>query len=342
MPSAAAPGGTITVALITLDNGRDHTRPNTLGPLGLASLDAAISTAIEAAPDAIAVTGKPFIFAVGADLSQPGMVADRESAAEAVRGFRPPGVPPARHLRHPDVRLRQRRGLRWRYGTRAALRLPDPGGERGRDGPARGLPRHPARLGWHPAAPADRRPGERRHRHHRERAEPEPDAQAQGRPAARAWSMSCWMPRTTSSSRWPGWPACWTARSPCSATSSPAPPTSEWAAALERGKIIADMRTHGASPAPYRALEMIALSRTTDLADGPGRRTGGAGRPDHDAGVPGRGLLLQPGAEACPPAGRRPRPQAGPQGHQGRRHRRRSDGRSAGPAVRPATCTCRW
>ncbi len=47
----------------------------------------------------------------------------------------------------------------------------------------------------------------------------------------------------------------------------------EWAAALERGKIIADMRTHGAAPAPYRALEMIALSRTTDLDDGLRRRT---------------------------------------------------------------------
>jgi len=55
VPSAGAKGGFVTVALITLDNGRDHTRPSTLGPLGLASLDAAISTAVEAAPDAIAI-----------------------------------------------------------------------------------------------------------------------------------------------------------------------------------------------------------------------------------------------------------------------------------------------
>ena len=80
VPSPGSAGGSIRVALITLDNGRDHTRPSTLGPLGLASLDAAISTAIEATPDAIAVTGKPFVFAVGADLSQPDMAADRESA----------------------------------------------------------------------------------------------------------------------------------------------------------------------------------------------------------------------------------------------------------------------
>ncbi|WNV73979.1 3-hydroxyacyl-CoA dehydrogenase NAD-binding domain-containing protein [Geodermatophilus sp. DSM 44513] len=65
------PGLAGEIALITLDNGHDHTRPSTFGPAGLASLDAALD-AIEAhtpAPAAIAVTGKPFVFAVGADLS---------------------------------------------------------------------------------------------------------------------------------------------------------------------------------------------------------------------------------------------------------------------------------
>lgn len=59
-----------TMALITLDNDRDHTRPSTFGPAGLASLDAALDQ-IVATPGIIAVgvTGKPFIFAVGADLS---------------------------------------------------------------------------------------------------------------------------------------------------------------------------------------------------------------------------------------------------------------------------------
>jgi 3-hydroxyacyl-CoA dehydrogenase/enoyl-CoA hydratase/carnithine racemase len=63
------PGVTGQVALITLDNGHDHTRPSTFGPQGLVSLDAALDVAFAAAPTAIAVTGKPFIFAVGADLS---------------------------------------------------------------------------------------------------------------------------------------------------------------------------------------------------------------------------------------------------------------------------------
>ncbi|QXV58337.1 3-hydroxyacyl-CoA dehydrogenase NAD-binding domain-containing protein [Amycolatopsis sp. TNS106] len=76
------PGLDKPVALITLDNGHDHTRPNTFGPQGLVSLDAAIDTAFAAEPAAIAVTGKPFIFAVGADLSGVEAVADPALARE--------------------------------------------------------------------------------------------------------------------------------------------------------------------------------------------------------------------------------------------------------------------
>lgn len=65
--------GTGTLALITLDNGKDHTRPSTFGARGLMSLNAAVdAVAARAAAGEIAavgVTGKPFIFAVGADLS---------------------------------------------------------------------------------------------------------------------------------------------------------------------------------------------------------------------------------------------------------------------------------
>jgi 3-hydroxyacyl-CoA dehydrogenase/enoyl-CoA hydratase/carnithine racemase len=71
------PGGAGTMALITLDNDRDHTRPNTFGLGGLMSLDEALDSIAEM-PDiaAIGVTGKPFIFAVGADLSAIGLVKD--------------------------------------------------------------------------------------------------------------------------------------------------------------------------------------------------------------------------------------------------------------------------
>jgi 3-hydroxyacyl-CoA dehydrogenase/enoyl-CoA hydratase/carnithine racemase len=77
------PGGAGVLALITIDNDRDHTRPTTFGPAGMASLDAALDT-VSAMDDivAVGVTGKPFIFAVGADLSAIGLVNQREVILE--------------------------------------------------------------------------------------------------------------------------------------------------------------------------------------------------------------------------------------------------------------------
>ena len=69
-----------TLALITIDNGLDHTRPNTLGPASLASIDVAITEALTRKPAAIAITGKPFIFAAGADLSALSFLTDRKQA----------------------------------------------------------------------------------------------------------------------------------------------------------------------------------------------------------------------------------------------------------------------
>jgi 3-hydroxyacyl-CoA dehydrogenase/enoyl-CoA hydratase/carnithine racemase len=78
--------GSGTMALITLDNGRDHTRPNTFGPAGLQSLNDALD-AVAARTDiaAVGVTGKPFIFAVGADLSGAPLIAARDEALTIAR-----------------------------------------------------------------------------------------------------------------------------------------------------------------------------------------------------------------------------------------------------------------
>ena len=67
---AQLPLGAGTAAILTMDNGRDHTRPSTFGPGALDSLRAALDE-VEARSDLVAVclTGKPFIFAVGAELS---------------------------------------------------------------------------------------------------------------------------------------------------------------------------------------------------------------------------------------------------------------------------------
>ena len=69
-----------TLALITLDNGHDHNRPNTFGSQSLLALDAAITEATSRKPAAIAITGKPFIFAAGADLSALSFITNREQS----------------------------------------------------------------------------------------------------------------------------------------------------------------------------------------------------------------------------------------------------------------------
>jgi 3-hydroxyacyl-CoA dehydrogenase/enoyl-CoA hydratase/carnithine racemase len=69
-----------SLALITLDNGLDHTRPNTFGPQSLDALNNAITDALGRAPAAIAIIGKPFIFAAGADLSALSFLSKREQS----------------------------------------------------------------------------------------------------------------------------------------------------------------------------------------------------------------------------------------------------------------------
>jgi 3-hydroxyacyl-CoA dehydrogenase/enoyl-CoA hydratase/carnithine racemase len=79
------------LALITLDNGQDHTKPSTFGPQGLLSLDAALDAVAARAESgeiaAVGVTGKPFILAAGADL---------DGAAAAIAGSGAADGPEAR------------------------------------------------------------------------------------------------------------------------------------------------------------------------------------------------------------------------------------------------------
>jgi 3-hydroxyacyl-CoA dehydrogenase/enoyl-CoA hydratase/carnithine racemase len=77
------------LALITLDNGRDHTRPSTLGPATLhefgATLDVVRSRASSGEIAALAVTGKPYFLAAGADLSKVSAIPSRDVARELAR-----------------------------------------------------------------------------------------------------------------------------------------------------------------------------------------------------------------------------------------------------------------
>ncbi|MBX3117138.1 MAG: enoyl-CoA hydratase/isomerase family protein [Cryobacterium sp.] len=76
-------GGKI-LALLTLDNGKDHSRPNTLGPATLKEyadrLAELKARAAKGEIHAVAVTGKQYILAAGADLTQASTIPDRETA----------------------------------------------------------------------------------------------------------------------------------------------------------------------------------------------------------------------------------------------------------------------
>ena len=78
--SIQVPGLAKRAALITLDNGLDHRKPNSFGPAGLRALDDAFRRAEAADPAFIAVTGKPYIFCVGADITGMPFLTERDQA----------------------------------------------------------------------------------------------------------------------------------------------------------------------------------------------------------------------------------------------------------------------
>ncbi|MFE9426280.1 3-hydroxyacyl-CoA dehydrogenase NAD-binding domain-containing protein [Kitasatospora sp. NPDC006697] len=84
------PGQAGRLALITLDNGFDHTKPTTFGPGSLLKLSVALDQ-VEAEAAAgqiagVAITGKPFIFAVGADLKGVELLTEHADALAIGKG----------------------------------------------------------------------------------------------------------------------------------------------------------------------------------------------------------------------------------------------------------------
>ncbi len=72
------------VALVTIDNGEDHTKPTFFGRAALESLERLLPELEEDDWNTLVLTGKPFVFAAGADVTQfPG--ATRELAVEGSR-----------------------------------------------------------------------------------------------------------------------------------------------------------------------------------------------------------------------------------------------------------------
>jgi 3-hydroxyacyl-CoA dehydrogenase/enoyl-CoA hydratase/carnithine racemase len=73
------------LALVTIDNGEDYTKPNVFGPAALESLLRVLEQLESGEWIAMVLTGKPFVFSAGADMTEFPRIASRE---EAVTGSR--------------------------------------------------------------------------------------------------------------------------------------------------------------------------------------------------------------------------------------------------------------
>jgi enoyl-CoA hydratase/carnithine racemase len=257
------PGVAGEIALITLENGLDHTRPSTFGPAGLASLDDALS-AIEAHTPrvaAIAVTGKPFIFAVGADISGVPTIRDRAQAEQigqlghrVFRRFKDSPVPTFAFVNGAVMGGGLELALHCHYRTlakkAAAIAFPEvflglvPGWG--------GTQLLPQLIGPDAAVTViiENAMNQNRMLTPAQAGElgvvdallDDADFVAQ----SLAWAAGVLNGAVT------------VARIDHGAD--------DWAGAVARGKAIADARTGGVAPAAYRALELIALARTADFA----------------------------------------------------------------------------
>ena len=75
------------IALVTIDNGEDHTKPTTLGRGAFESAVQALDELEHGDWEAAVFTGKPFVFCVGADIDELGKVEDPREGIRAGHGL---------------------------------------------------------------------------------------------------------------------------------------------------------------------------------------------------------------------------------------------------------------
>ncbi len=260
------PGLDGEIALITLDNGHDHTRPSTFGPAGLSSLDAALDEVASHTPGVagIAVTGKPFVFAVGADLTGVRRIADREQALAIGRlghrvfgRLRDASVPTFAFVNGAAMGGGLELALHCRYRTlsSAAAAIAFPECFLGLVPAWGGTQLLPNLVGADAAVTVIIENALNNNR----MLKP-PQAAELGI----ADVLLDGADFLAESLRW----AARVIRDETTVTRREIDRGEAWDAAVARGRALADARLHGAAPAPYRALDLIAQARTADAASG--------------------------------------------------------------------------
>jgi 3-hydroxyacyl-CoA dehydrogenase/enoyl-CoA hydratase/carnithine racemase len=259
------PGVAGQLALITLDNGLDQTRPSTFGPAGLASLDEALDAiqAQQPAVAAIAITGKPFIFAVGADISGVPLVRTREQAHgigalghRVFRRLKDSPIPTFAFINGAVLGGGLELALHCHYRTLAAsvgaIAFPEvflglvPGWG--------GTQLLPTLIGPDAAVTVIIENPLNQNR------------MLSARNAAKLGIVDTLLADADFLAQALVWAA--GVLSAAITVLRPSHADDDWVAALARGTALADAKVHGSAPAAYRALELMELARTADFTTG--------------------------------------------------------------------------
>jgi len=254
-----------TAALLTMDNGFDHTKPTTFGPRSLLNIEAAIEEALGRDDLAfLAVTGKPFIFAVGADLK----VMQAEGTVEQARTYLGLGHRVFGKLRSSRIpTFAFINGAAMGGGLEIALHCHYRTISSGV--PALALPEVFLGLvpGWGGSQLLPNLIGADKsvtviveNAMNQNRMLKGPQAFALGiadamfEPADFLEQSIAWATQVV--------------RGDVEVSRPEIDRGDAWDAALARGRAVADMKVHGAAPAPYAALDLIALARSASYEEG--------------------------------------------------------------------------
>ncbi|HEX6922083.1 MAG TPA: 3-hydroxyacyl-CoA dehydrogenase NAD-binding domain-containing protein [Actinomycetes bacterium] len=259
------PLGAGTAAVITLDNGFDHTKPTTLGPQSMANIEAAIDEALGREDvAAVAVTGKPFIFCVGADLKvmQAGGTPEQAAAYLALghkvfSKLKDAKVPTFAFVNGAVMGGGLELALHCQYRTISsgvpALAFPEvflgliPGWG--------GTQLLPQLIGPDQAVTVIVENALNQNKMLKgAQAFKLGIADAMFEPADFLEQSLLWAAKVV--------------RGDVTVERPAYDDAAAWDAAVTRGRGVADLRVHGAAPAPYKALELIALARTAPYAEG--------------------------------------------------------------------------